>query len=128
MIALGIGCRAGCEAAEIVALAQTTLAALQMETAQVAVIASLQDKAGLPAITAAAAQLGLTLRLLPLTALQAASPRALSRSEAALRAHGLPSLAETAALAALGPDAALLAPRRLSQRASCAVALEKPSS
>ncbi len=128
MIALGIGCRAGCEAAEIVALAQTTLAALHLAPAQVALIASLQDKPGLPAITAAAAQLGLTLRLLPLAALQAASPRALSRSEAALRAYGLPSLAETAALAALGPDAALLASRRLSQRASCAIALEKPSS
>lgn len=128
MIALGIGCRAGCDAAEIIALAQTTLAALQLQTAQVAVVASLQNKPGLPAIVEAAEQLGLALRLLPLAALQATSARTLSHSDAAMRAHGLPSLAETAALAALGPGANLLAPRRLSPGASCAVALEKPSS
>lgn len=126
IIALGIGCRAGCPAAEIETLVRQTLAALHLVTGPGPgpgmVLSSLDGKAGGGAIAEAAATLKLPLRLLALADLQAMNPQALSRSAASLRSHGLASLAETAALAALGNGARLLAPRALSQQASCAVA------
>ncbi len=122
VIAVGIGCRAGCPAAEIATLVRQTLAGLHLAPGPGMVLSSLDGKAGSAAIAEAAATLKLPLRLLALADLQAMNPQALSRSAASLRSHGLASLTETAALAALGHGARLLAPRALSQQASCAVA------
>ncbi len=58
----------------------------------------------------------------PASRLLAETERLTIRSEAAFRATGCWGVAEGAALAAVGPDGALVVPRRQSRRATCAIA------
>lgn len=120
MIAAGVGCRSGCSAAEILDL----LAEVQREcgVARVDVLATAESRAPEEGIRGAAAALGVPLRALPPASLEAASGAALTRSPRCQRTHGVPSVAETAALAAAGAGAVLLGPRRTSDRAACALA------
>ncbi|AMK25405.1 MULTISPECIES: cobalamin biosynthesis protein [unclassified Sphingobium] len=66
----------------------------------------------------------LSLPLIAITADRLANQRTLTRSPASIAAYGTGSVAEAAALAALAPNARLLAPRAFSpdRRASCALA------
>lgn len=69
---------------------------------------------------------------LPLTGIAPASLAAMAtptRSAASLQARGTGSVAEASALAAAGPDAYLLGPRRISpdRMASCAIAQGTPT-
>ncbi|MBP0574469.1 cobalamin biosynthesis protein, partial [Mycobacterium tuberculosis] len=70
----------------------------------------------------AAAALGLPLVFLPEAALAAAAPGAVTRSERVVALFGVPSIAETAALAAAGPNARLVVPRRIVGPVTVAVA------
>jgi cobalt-precorrin 5A hydrolase len=72
---------------------------------------------------AAATLLGIELVGLPQAELERAASRCETRSERVLRATGLPSLAECAALAGAGPGSRLVLERISGGGASCAVAL-----
>ena len=76
-----------------------------------------------PGLHRAAAALALPLRLLDHAALLAVQPLCPTRSAAAERATGLASVAEACALAAAGPGARLLLPRRGAGAATCALAV-----
>ncbi len=122
VLALGIGCERGCPAAEIADLAHATLAEAGLAAEAVAAVVSVELKLAEPGIHALAAALGAPARFFPAARLLAETDRLTERSEAVFRAAGCWGVAEGAALAAAGPGGSLVAPKRKSQRATCAVA------
>jgi cobalt-precorrin 5A hydrolase/precorrin-3B C17-methyltransferase len=122
VLALGIGCARGCPAEEIANLAHSTLAEAGLATAAVGAVVSVELKIAEPGIHALAATLGVPARFFSSARLLAETERLSERSEAAFRAAGCWGVAEGAALAAAGPDGILVAPKRKSAGATCAVA------
>jgi cobalt-precorrin 5A hydrolase len=122
MIAIGVGCRKSCASEAIVALVTRALADCP-EKLGVRGLFSVVDKRDEPGLNAAAQTLGLELTFLSREALDATTPRLLTRSAAARSRFGLASVAEAAALAGGGPQARLLAPRLAADGATCAIAL-----
>jgi cobalt-precorrin 5A hydrolase len=120
VIVAGIGCRKGATADEIAAAIAAALARAGLDA--VDLIATPAIKGGEPGIAAAAAKLGIPLVLVPPAELEAASPRTVTRSERVVQLMGVPSVAETAALAAAGPTARLITPRTVTGPATCALA------
>src|SRR6516164_8845484 len=119
VLALGIGCERGCSAEEISDLAQSTLAEAGLAATAVA---SVDLKLAEPGIHALAAALDVPARFFPASRLLAETARLSERSAAVFRATGCWGVAEGAALAAAGPGGVLIAPKRKSRRATCAVA------
>lgn len=117
MIAAGLGCRRGCGAEEIAALVRRAEALAGRTADALAAPASKRDEAGLHG---AARLLGLPLHFVDRAALLAVQPRCATVSDAALRAVGVASVAEGAALAVAGGR--LLLPRIAGPRATCALA------
>src|SRR6516165_2729625 len=122
VLALGIGCERGCPAEEISDLAHSTLAEAGLAATAVAAVVSIELKLAEPGIHALAAALGVSARFFPASRLLAETARLSERSAAAFRATGCWGVAEGAALAAAGPGGVLIAPKRKSRRATCAVA------
>ena len=128
MIAAGFGCRSRCSAADICAALELALAANGARVADVNGLFG-AELAAPAALREAAALLGKPLVLLPRAALAATAGSALTRSVRVLARFGLPSIAETAALAGaleLGAGgtlaARLLSPRLAAGAATCALA------
>src|SRR5690348_1273624 len=122
VLALGIGCERGCDAAEITALARDCLAEAGLATGAIAAVVSVDLKVDERGIHALAASLDVPARFFPASRLLDETARLTVRSEAAFRATGCWGVAEGAALAAAGADGALVVPRRQSRRATCAIA------
>ncbi|MCL6284105.1 cobalamin biosynthesis protein [Ruegeria sp. 2012CJ41-6] len=89
----------------------------------VTALATAEDKAAHPALSALAADLHLPVLRVGAAALSAA--RTLTQSHRSATERGTGSVAEAAALAGAGPDARLIAPRHIStdRLATCAVAI-----
>ena len=121
MIAIGIGCRKDCPAEDIVALVREAMALLPPQ-AEAAVLFSIADKVGEPGLAQAAAMLRLPISFLDRAVLKLVAGRAQSGSRRVEAMFGLPSVAETAALAGAGRGAVLLVSRRASPTATCAIA------
>jgi len=124
MIAIGIGCRIGCPAEDIVALVRACLIG---ENRKPIGLFTVTEKAGEAGLIEAAEMLGLSLTFLDPAQLAEAAPRALTRSARVEALYGLPSIAETAALAGAdlagaGLDARLLGPRIAQGGVTCALA------
>lgn len=122
VLALGVGCERGADPEEVVELAHRALSRHELAPEAVACVASLDIKAGEPAVEAVAAHLGVPFRVFDAQTLEAETPRLAHPSEAVFRATGCHGVAEGAALAAAGPDGKLIAPKVRSTRATCAVA------
>lgn len=122
VIAVGIGCRRGCPGADIVALVRETLALLPSGAGTPAGLFTLAEKGGEPGLRQAAATLRLPLVPLDRALLRLVAPETQNRSLRVEAMFGLPSVAETAALAGAGAGAVLLVPRRASATATCALA------
>jgi len=122
VLALGIGCERGCSAQEIAELARSALAEAGLAAGAVAAVVSVELKLAEPAIHSVAAEFGVPARFFPASRLLVETPRLSERSPAAFRATGCWGVAEGAALAATGPDGVLVAPKRKSRRATCAIA------
>jgi cobalt-precorrin 5A hydrolase len=122
IIAIGIGCRAGASAANIVALVQRTLCDAQLDGANARLfsIDAKQDEIGL---IKAARLLAMPITFLSRDALAARSADALTRSHRVEALYDLPSIAETAALAGAGPVSRLIAPRVSAGAVTCAIAI-----
>lgn len=121
MIAIGIGCRKACPDDDIVTLVREAVALLPSE-AKPSGLFSLSDKSGEPGLARAAATLDLPLTFLDRAELQRAAGAARTRSRRVEDLYGLPSVAETAALAGAGAGAVLLVERLSSPMATCAIA------
>jgi cobalt-precorrin 5A hydrolase len=122
IVAIGLGCRAGASAANIVALVQRTLndAGLAGANAQLFSIDTKQDETGL---SKAARLLAMPITFLSRDALAARAADAMTRSDRVAALYDLPSIAETAALAGAGPGSRLLVPRVIAGAVTCAVAI-----
>lgn len=125
MIAAGFGCRPSCSVADVCAALDLALRASGVSLAEVRSLFG-AEVAAAPALREAASALDKPLVLLPLEALRSSAGAALTRSARVLARFGLPSIAETAALAGLlelgAPRARLLSPRVAGAAATCALA------
>jgi len=121
-LAVGIGSERGADPAEAIALLRDTLAEAGLAPAAVACVVSVDLKADEPAVLEAAEALGVPARFFPPARLEAETPRLANPSEAVFREMGCHGVAEAAALAAAGPQGALVIAKRKSRRVTCAVA------
>jgi cobalt-precorrin 5A hydrolase/precorrin-3B C17-methyltransferase len=121
-LAVGLGCERGCSARELLDLVRETLRENGLAARSVAGVFSIDLKSDEPAIHAVAAHLGAPARFFDAETLDAQAPRLATPSEEVRRAVGVPGVAEAAALAAAGPEGALIVTKRKSKRATCAVA------
>lgn len=122
-LALGIGAGRGADPAAAVALARKTLSISELSEAAVAGVFSLDLKADEPAVLAVADDLGVPFRFFDAATLEAETLRLANPSETVFRNVGCHGVAEGAALAAAGPEARLLAPKRAESEITCAVAI-----
>lgn len=122
MIIAGIGCRRGAAAHDVEAALRAALADANLAATALDAIATIAGKNREAGIARVAEKLGVRVLSLPQSELKAASDHAVTRSERVLALAGVPSVAETAALAAAGPHARLLAARRSVGGATCALA------
>jgi len=122
MIALGIGCRREASADEIEAVIVQVLTAARLTADAVAVIATAAGKMHEPGVIEAATRLGRPLLGINSDALTAVADLAVTRSDLVHRLMGVPSVAETAALAAAGRNARLILARMANASATCAMA------
>ena len=121
-LALGIGCERGCSAEEIITLAVAVLAEAGFTPDAVSTVASIELKRDEPGILALASALRAPVRFFPAERLLAETEHLSERSALVFRATGCWGVAEAAALAACGCGAALVASKRRSRRATCAIA------
>lgn len=122
MIVAGFGSKRGVSMDDVLAALDAALARAGLSRADVSVVATPAVKGGEAGISEAAAKLNLPLVLVPPTRLEAASSRAETRSERVVRLFRVPSVAETAALAAGGAAARLMGPRIALGPVTCALA------
>jgi cobalt-precorrin 5A hydrolase / precorrin-3B C17-methyltransferase len=122
VLTLGVGCARGCSTEEMVNLVDASLAAHALSPDAVAAVVSLELKMDEPAIHDLAARLGVPARFFGAAALLAETPRLATPSEAVFRETGCYGVAEGAALAAVGRAGVLVAPKRKSAHATCAIA------
>jgi cobalt-precorrin 5A hydrolase / precorrin-3B C17-methyltransferase len=119
-LALGVGSSSGADPEALHRLAVETLAAAGLSAEAVGCVATVDRKAGEPAIVELAAALGVGLRIFPAEVLATAPvPNPSAVVEAAV---GTPSVAEAAALVAAGAGAGLVVEKRRSADATVAVA------
>jgi cobalt-precorrin 5A hydrolase/precorrin-3B C17-methyltransferase len=122
VLALGIGCERGCATDEIAELVRQTFAEQDLALGAIAVLVSIDRKMDEPALHDLAARLDLPVRFFSAEQLLAETARLATPSDAVFREMGCYGVAEGAALAAAGPSGALIAAKRKSARATCAVA------
>jgi cobalt-precorrin 5A hydrolase len=122
MMVAGIGCRSGASAEAIANVLAAALERCGPERAQIDALATDAAKGNEAGILAAAAALGLPLIFVGAAQMKAAADYVISTSERVIALKGVPSVAETAALAAAGRDARLLVPRVANAAATCAIA------
>ena len=122
MIVAGIGCRRGAAAHDVEAALRAALAQAGLAANALDAIATMDGKDREAGITSVAKKFGVRLVSLPQSDLKAASDRAATHSQRVLALAGVPSVAETAALAAAGPAARLVATRHIVGGATCALA------
>lgn len=121
-LAVGVGCERGVAPAEVLALVRETLAEAGLAEGAVAGVFSLDLKSDEAAIHALADALDVPARFFDAPTLEAETPRLANPSDIVFAEVGAHGVAEAAALAAAGRDAALIVPKRKSRRATCAVA------
>jgi len=124
LIAIGVGCRKGCASAAIVAVVRRALAEAGEPKGERAMF-TIEGKLGEANLEDAARSLGLRLIFLTHERLSREAARAVTHSARVERHVGLPSLAETAALAGAGPGGALILPRIAAGGATCAIAHDR---
>ncbi len=123
VLAVGVGAERGAEPEALLDLVHTTLAEAGLAEGAIACITSIDLKADEPAVHALAAALDVPARFLGADRLLEETERLTTRSEIVFRETGCWGVAEGAALAAAGPGARLLVPKRRGRRVTCAVAL-----
>lgn len=128
MIALGLGFRAGCSAAQLMAALETALADLGHARSEIDSLCVPEFKRHDASLAELVALLEKPLRLFSLAALRACPLPTLTQSSEILRRYGVGSLSEACALnGALlhGKHARLLAPRLIAGSVTCALAISE---
>jgi len=120
LLSIGIGCKSGVSAGAVTRLVE---AACSRTSGLPAGLFTAEDKRGEPALAQAATHLGLPLVYLPRTALKAMTSHTKTTSARVLALFGVPSIAETAALAGAGPGSRLVLARISAEGVTCAIAV-----
>jgi len=123
VLALGLGCERDCDPAEVIALAEATLAEAGLAAGAIACVVSIDLKADEAAVHAAAKHFGVPARFFTAAELEAETPRLQNPSDVVFAEVGCHGVAEGAALAAVGRKGELLVEKHKSHRATCAVGL-----
>ena len=118
---LGLGCARGADPEALWTLVERTLGEAGVAPGAIAAVATIALKADEPAVLEAARRLGAPLRLFDAEALEAETPRLASPSGRVFAEVGAHGVAEAAALACAGADAALVVPKRKTHEATCAL-------
>ena len=126
MMAIGIGCKTGTKAEAIIALIESALS--RVERDQIAGLFTIAEKVNEVGLHEAAARLSLPLMFLPESSVKNVACKTETRSERVVQLFGLPSVAETAALAGAGDGATLILPRISEGGVTCAIARSGGSS
>ncbi len=128
---VGMGCERGCEACELHALLEQSLAQAQIGLQQVASINSIDLKADEAGLIALAESLDKPFRVFDREQLQQEDHLLSTRSDYVFETVGVYGVAESAALhaarALTGNEAELLLPKQKSARATCALARAYPT-
>ncbi|OWV86948.1 precorrin methylase [Rhizobium sp. R72] len=119
---LGIGCERGTPQDEVTELASAALAAAGISPGELAGVASIDTRGNEPAILGLARDLGAPLLFFSALRLEEETPRLKNPSTIVFARVGCHGVAESAALAAIGPHAALVVPKIKSQRATASIA------
>ncbi|MHA3914792.1 precorrin-3B C(17)-methyltransferase [Halovulum sp. GXIMD14793] len=120
--ALGVGCARHCPPDEMIALVQQVLADAGRSVFEVASVNSISLKSDEAAVHALADNLGVPAQFFDAEALEAQTPRLANPSDIVFAEVGAHGVAEAAALAAAGPEAALDISKVKSANATCALA------
>ena len=121
---LGLGASRGCPQDEMAALVEVQLAAAGLSPRAIAGVYSLDLKADECAILDLAASLGLRLSVFDAPRLEQETPRLSQPSDIVFAEVGCHGVAEGAALAAAGPAATLILPKKRDAHATMAVAID----
>ncbi len=122
VLALGVGTARGADPAELIDLARATLAEAGLSPGAVACVASVDLKEDEPAVLALADEFGVPARFFSAEELERETPRLANPSEVVFTEVGCHGVSEGAALAAAGGDATLVAEKRKTANATCAIA------
>lgn len=128
MIAAGVGCRVGCSVEQVILAVTQALDTAGRTLDDVRALYTADFKATEAGLLGAAELLDKPLVMLPLEQLKAHASAALTASARVAARFGVPSVAETAALAGAstfapcGAQTRLLGPRHVSGDATCALA------
>lgn len=124
MIVAGIGSRRGVTSEEVCAAMRAAMERHGVKLCDISLMATPAAKGGEAGIMKAALDLGLLLVMVPHKQLEAAGARAVTHSERVVALMGVPSVAETSALAVAGRRSALIGPRFVLGAVTCAFARE----
>ncbi len=119
-IAIGLGCRKGVSGEAIASLVREALARIEQTGA--AALFTVDGKRAEAGLAQAAQALAMPLHFLTQEALAAVADLAQTRSPRVEALFGVPSVAETAALAGAGAGAVLILPRIARDNVTCAIA------
>lgn len=122
VLTLGVGCARNCPPEELASLIDATLAEANLAPGAVAAVGSIDLKGDEPAVIEAAWRLDVPLRLFDAAALEAEAPRLANPSGVVFAEVGCHGVAEGAALALAGAEAALLVEKKKTANATVAVA------
>ncbi|WP_335617610.1 cobalamin biosynthesis protein [Kushneria konosiri] len=126
-IALGVGCRRDCPPEVLMQLVTDMLTRTGLHPDQITLVATLVGRQHEVAMTSLARAWGCPLMPLPAEALRESEPAMSQTSDTTRRLHGVPGVAEAAALAAIrahcDAPARLLVARQQCDRATCALAV-----
>ncbi|MBB3963247.1 cobalamin biosynthesis protein [Rhizobium metallidurans] len=119
---LGLGCERGTSPDEVMALVFSALEMAGIVPAQVAGLASIDSRRGEPAMAVVAARLAIPMLFFDAATLEKETPRIKNPSDVVFARVGCHGVAESAALAAIGPDAELALAKIKSAHATAAIA------
>src|SRR5690606_12493707 len=120
-LVLGIGCERGASGGEALALALESLVRAGLSPQSISLVASIDVKADEAAMHHVARHFGCAARFFDAATLEAQTPRLKNPSDIVFAEVGCHGVAEGAALAAAGALGELVAEKRKSRRATCAI-------
>jgi cobalt-precorrin 5A hydrolase len=123
MMVAGIGCRTGATIEAVMAAIMAALERCSLTRSQIDALATAIDKSAEFGIAGAARSLEVRLIFVSPADMRATTAATLTSSARVESLKGVPSVAETAALAAAGRGARLLAPRIATATVTCAIAI-----
>ncbi|AKH99779.1 precorrin-3B C17-methyltransferase [Hoeflea sp. IMCC20628] len=120
-LVLGIGCERGAGGDEALALALESLEQTGLSPASVGLVTSIDVKADEAAVHHVASHFGCPARFFDAATLEVETPRLKHPSDIVFAEVGCHGVSEGAALVAVGPSGELIAEKRKSRRATCAI-------